>query len=112
MTSVAVELQEGGVAIDTMARKYGYCLRDAFNRAFKALHGINPSEVKDYRHSLKAWRKFLSCIYRYRTVSQSITGYLGQDLYGSRSGKPDNNHSPDSILFSVSLYPKDTIILI
>lgn len=56
LTLAAFDLQDQEVTVEDIARKYGYRSPDAFTRAFQSLHGINPSEVKEDRHSLKkAW---------------------------------------------------------
>lgn len=57
LTLAAMDLQERGdtVTVETIARTYGYSSPDAFTRTFQSLHGMNPSEVKAGRHSLKAW---------------------------------------------------------
>jgi AraC family transcriptional regulator len=55
MTLAALELLESEAEFNPIARKYGYTSPDAFTRAFRSLHGINPSRLKENRHSLKAW---------------------------------------------------------
>jgi len=45
MSLAAVDLQSGERVID-VAGKYGYSSPTAFNRAFRAFHGLAPSEVK------------------------------------------------------------------
>lgn len=45
MSAAALELREGAKVIDA-AFKYGYESPTAFNRAFRAVHGISPSDAK------------------------------------------------------------------
>lgn len=52
--AVADLLERDGKVID-VALKYGYDSPTAFNRAFKSVHGIAPSEVKTFGGSLKAY---------------------------------------------------------
>lgn len=46
MTAAAFELQNEGSKVIDVAVKYGYESPTAFNRAFKAIHGVVPSEAK------------------------------------------------------------------
>lgn len=46
MSRAAVDLQNGEKIID-VALKYGYQSPTAFNRAFRSVHGVAPSAVKD-----------------------------------------------------------------
>lgn len=46
MTMAAVDLQSGGKVID-IALKYGYDSPTAFNRAFRSIHGISPSNARN-----------------------------------------------------------------
>lgn len=55
LTQAAFDIQTGkGKTID-LALKYGYDSPDAFTRAFKKLHGISPSAVKENSVNLKAF---------------------------------------------------------
>ena len=47
MTLAAVDLQCEGIKIIDVALKYGYSSPTAFNRAFRSIHGVAPSRVKD-----------------------------------------------------------------
>ena len=49
MTLAAVELQDGRARVIDVAQKYGYQSPTAFNRAFRAVHGIAPSAVRPGR---------------------------------------------------------------
>lgn len=47
MSLAAVDLQSGHEKIIDVAAKFGYSSPTAFNRAFKSIHGIAPSSVKN-----------------------------------------------------------------
>ena len=51
----AAELLEGENKVLDVAVKYGYNSPTAFNRAFKAMHGIAPSEMKKTGVTIKAF---------------------------------------------------------
>ena len=55
MTLAAADLQSGGAKVIDAALKYGYESPTAFNRAFKSIHGIAPSEAKESGATLKAF---------------------------------------------------------
>lgn len=55
LTLAAFELCNNDVKIIDTAIKYGYNSPDSFTRAFQSLHGITPSEARNYSHSLKAY---------------------------------------------------------
>ncbi len=46
MSLAAVDLQSGKERVIDISLKYGYNSPTAFNRAFKSVHGIAPSQVK------------------------------------------------------------------
>ncbi|MCQ2010933.1 MAG: AraC family transcriptional regulator [Sporolactobacillus sp.] len=54
LTLAAFELKDNRKVID-VAVNYGYNSADAFTRAFQALHGITPSEVRSTAKTLKAF---------------------------------------------------------
>ncbi len=54
MSLAAVDLQNGDKVID-ISLKYGYDSPTAFNRAFKGIHGISPSQAREKGSSLKAY---------------------------------------------------------
>lgn len=54
MSRAAVDLQAGEKVIDVGLR-YGYQSPTAFNRAFRAVHGIAPSAVRDEGTPLKSY---------------------------------------------------------
>ena len=55
MSLAAVDLQSGGEKIITVAQKYGYQSPTAFNWAFRAVHGIAPSAVKQEGVCVKSY---------------------------------------------------------
>lgn len=55
LSKAAVELQSGENKVIDIALKYGYSSPNSFNRAFKALHGVPPSDVKKDGVTLKAY---------------------------------------------------------
>lgn len=55
MSLAAVELQSDNKKVLEVALKYGYDSPTAFNRAFKSVHGITPSQAKEDGTLLKAF---------------------------------------------------------
>lgn len=55
LTQAAFDVQAGKEKIIDIALKYGYDSPDAFTRAFKKLHGVSPSAVKENGVHLKAF---------------------------------------------------------
>lgn len=55
MSLAAVDLQAGGYKVIDVAQKYGYDSPTAFNRAFKSVHGIAPSQAREEGNILKAF---------------------------------------------------------
>ncbi|MGI6130192.1 MAG: helix-turn-helix transcriptional regulator [bacterium] len=55
MTKAALDLQSGSERIIDIALKYGYDSPTAFNRAFKSVHGIAPSEARKPGAVLKTY---------------------------------------------------------
>lgn len=55
MSLAAVDLQGTGMKIIDVAGKYGYQSPTAFNRAFRSVHGIAPSAVKNEGVSVKSF---------------------------------------------------------
>lgn len=55
MTMAAVDLQNSSEKVIDIALKYGYNSPTAFNRAFKNIHGITPSEAKTKGALIKAF---------------------------------------------------------
>jgi len=55
MSRAAVDLQDGTNKVIDISLKYGYDSPTAFNRAFKSVHGITPSQVREKGVNLKAY---------------------------------------------------------
>ena len=55
MSLAAVDLQSGNERVIDISLKYGYDSPTAFNRAFKSVHGITPSQAKEEGTMLKAF---------------------------------------------------------
>lgn len=55
MSLAAVDLQSGNEKVIDVSLKYGYNSPTAFNRAFKSVHGISPSQAKKEGTILKAF---------------------------------------------------------
>ena len=57
LTLAAIELKSSQVRVIDIAIKYGYSSNDAFTRAFHALHGVLPSEMRKEAHPIKMFPK-------------------------------------------------------
>jgi AraC family transcriptional regulator len=55
MSLAAVDLQDGCEKVIDISLKYGYNSPTAFNRAFKSVHGIAPSQAREEGTILKAF---------------------------------------------------------
>lgn len=55
LSKAAAELQNGESKVIDVALKYGYSSPNSFNRAFKALHGVPPSNIKKEGVTIKAY---------------------------------------------------------
>lgn len=55
MSLAAVDLQNGNEKVIDISLKYGYDSPTAFNRAFRSVHGIAPSQAKEEGAILKAF---------------------------------------------------------
>ena len=55
MSLAAVDLQSGSEKVIDISQKYGYDSPTAFNRAFKSVHGIAPSQTREAGTLLKAF---------------------------------------------------------
>lgn len=55
LTLAAFDLKDSKKKVVDVALKYGYQSPDAFSRAFQAIHGVKPSEVKQTTVPLKAY---------------------------------------------------------
>ena len=57
MTLAVKDLQASDAKVIDVAFKYGYSSSEAFSRAFKSVHGVSPSLVKDDGVQLKSYGK-------------------------------------------------------
>ncbi|MCT4632410.1 MAG: AraC family transcriptional regulator [Firmicutes bacterium] len=57
LTLAAMELQNTDIKIIDLAMKYGYDSPEAFSRAFKKAHGVNPSVLRKENTAIKAFMK-------------------------------------------------------
>lgn len=57
LTLAALELSESDTRVLDVAIKYGYTSNDAFSRAFYAMHGVLPSEVRKSSAAIRAFPK-------------------------------------------------------
>lgn len=55
LTKAAFEIQKTDIKIIDIALKYGYDSPDSFTRAFRKLHGVVPTAIRDTNISLKAY---------------------------------------------------------
>lgn len=55
MSLAAADIYSDNAKIIDIALKYGYSSPTAFNRAFKSVHGIAPSQIKEIGTSLKSY---------------------------------------------------------
>lgn len=55
MSLAAVDLQKGDSKVIDISLKYGYDSPTAFNRAFKSIHGIAPSQAKEAGRTLTSY---------------------------------------------------------
>lgn len=103
MTLAALELQNSDIKVIDAALKYGYESPVSFARAFKEIHGINPSEAKKSNVSLVAYPKMTFqiiikgvCDMNYRIVKtksfkvfglEGLVSTIGEDKYFSNEGE-------------------------
>ncbi len=57
LTLAAFDLKNNDTKVIDVAMKYGYTSTDSFSRAFNALHGVLPSDVKKENVTIKAYPK-------------------------------------------------------
>ena len=55
LTKAAFEIQKGYAKIIDIAVKYGYDSPDSFTRAFRKIHGVTPTSIRDNSIQLKAY---------------------------------------------------------
>lgn len=59
LTQAALDLQGGGGKIIDIAMRYGYQSPDSFTRAFRAMHGVSPSQTRARGVKLKAYPRII-----------------------------------------------------
>ncbi|QVK17020.1 AraC family transcriptional regulator [Mycoplasmatota bacterium] len=59
LSLAASELIMNNIKVIDVAIKYGYESSEAFSRAFKKMHGVNPSEVRKKKVTIKAFPKLI-----------------------------------------------------
>ena len=59
MSLAAVDLQSGGDKVIDVAARYGYESPTAFNRAFRAVHGVAPSQVRSGGVAVKCYPRLV-----------------------------------------------------
>lgn len=57
LTLAAVKLLSSNVSILNVALEYGYASPNAFTRAFRNIHGINPSKARSDRIAVSAYKR-------------------------------------------------------
>lgn len=57
LTLAAVDVKNGEAKIMDIALKYGYNSPNAFTRAFRQIHGVNPSEARSSQVKLAAYNR-------------------------------------------------------
>ncbi len=55
LSMAAIELQNGDNKVIDISLKYGYSSPNSFNRAFRAFHGVAPSDLKKEGVTIKAY---------------------------------------------------------
>jgi len=77
LTLAALDLRDESLRIIDIAVKYGYDSDDSFSRAFRAMHGVLPSEVRKSNIQLKAYPRMTfqlsingGCEMKYRIVEK------------------------------------------
>lgn len=84
LTMAAFELQNTNVKVIDVAIKYGYESPEAFTRAFKHIHGVIPSSVRDKGVQLKAYPRITfhisikgDCVMDYRIEQREAMEVFG-----------------------------------
>lgn len=71
LTQAALEMQNSDAKILDIALKYGYNSPDSFTRAFRAMHGITPSQAREGGAKLKSYARIIFTL--------SIKGVIAMD---------------------------------
>ena len=88
LTEIAKRICEGSVPVSEIAFAYGFNSKENFTRAFKAEHGILPTEYRQAQNSLKLYEP-LSLSSRPFSAAPEILTLEGFTLTGFRSdGEP------------------------
>ncbi len=94
LTAAALELQNSNQKVIDIAIKYGYDSATSFARAFKALHGLTPSESKQVGARLKAYPKISFQIFikgdsemNYRIETKESFNIFGIETIASLTGE-------------------------
>ena len=84
LTLAALDLRDESLRIIDIAVKYGYDSDDSFSRAFRAMHGVLPSEVRKSNIQLKAYPRMTfqlsingGCEMKYRIVEKGPFKIVG-----------------------------------
>ncbi|GAA6151937.1 AraC family transcriptional regulator [Pseudoteredinibacter isoporae] len=72
LTQAGAELMSGRKKVTDIASKYGFDSPNAFTRAFRSLHGINPSEARTGKVKLSIYKQ---ADYRTKTVGGDMLKY-------------------------------------
>ncbi|MDQ1724158.1 MAG: AraC family transcriptional regulator [Frankiaceae bacterium] len=85
LTVAAAEVLEGGTSLLDVAIRYGYGSGEAFARAFRAVHGVGPGEVRRVGASLQSQPRMSfrltvegSSSMRYRVVEKDVFRIVGR----------------------------------
>ncbi|MCL2578254.1 MAG: AraC family transcriptional regulator [Defluviitaleaceae bacterium] len=104
LTLATFELQHSNVKIIDLASKYGYDSPISFTRAFKALHGITPSEARELNTPLKAFSRMTFqitikgvSVLNYRIVKTEALRVFGLEGIISTIGDKKYFPNPDSL---------------
>lgn len=90
MTVAAFELLDKDSKVIDVAIKYGYESPTAFNRAFKAIHGVAPSEAKKKGVKLNTFPKitFTFSVKGEQAVNYKIVNKKGFRVVGFKNTEP------------------------
>ena len=69
VTLAAFDINKNSVRVIDIANKYGYSSPDSFTKAFKAFHGITPSQAKIEGNWLKVYSQIVFQLSVYREES-------------------------------------------
>ena len=84
MSLAAVDLQSGRDKVIDVAARYGYESPTAFNRAFRAVHGVAPSQVRSGSVAVKCYPRLV-----FHLTVQGGVGRRRARRHRGRSGRAD-----------------------